>query len=264
MPELPEVEVTRRALLPLVRGRRIERIVHADPGRYRDTERAEGRRVLGIGRRGKFLLFELEGAWLLVVHLGMSGGFRLAKTPHTRVVFELEDRTLYFHDPRRFGRIWAIPEAERCRVPLLCRLGPEPWDPAFTPEYLWRRLKASRRPVKAILLDQTVVAGLGNIYADEALFRAGVRPTRRGHRIRRAEAERLHGAIPRVLEEAIQAGGSTLKDQSYRRPDDRIGYFQLKLSVYGREGEPCPVCGTPIRRTVIQGRSAYYCPRCQR
>jgi len=264
VPELPEVEVTRRALSPLVEGRRILDLVHADPTRYRDTERALGRRILGLLRRGKFLLFRLSGGWLLVVHLGMSGGFRLQRTPHTRVVFRLEGQELYFHDPRRFGKIWAVPEAGRCRVPLLCRLGPEPWDPAFTAEYLWQRLKSSRRPVKAILMDQAVVAGLGNIYADEALFLAGVRPTRRGTRVTRAEAARIREAIPRVLEAAIEAGGTTLKDRSYRQVDEAIGYFRLRLSVYGRSGEPCPRCGTPIRRTVIQGRSAHYCPRCQR
>jgi len=264
VPELPEVEVTRRALLPLVESKRILDLVHADPARYRDTEKAVGRRILGLDRRGKFLLFRLSGGWLLVVHLGMSGGFRLSPTPHTRVVFRLEGGEIYFHDPRRFGKIWAVPEAERCRVPLLCRLGPEPWDPAFTAEYLWQRLRSSRRPVKVILMDQTVVAGLGNIYADEALFWAGVRPTRRGTRVTRAEAARIREAVLRVLEAAIEAGGTTLKDQSYRWVDEAIGYFQLRLSVYGRAGAPCPRCGTPIRRTVIQGRSAHYCPRCQR
>ncbi len=264
MPELPEVEVSRRALSPLVEGRKILALVHADPARYRETEWALGRRILGLFRRGKFLLFRLSGGGLLVVHLGMSGGFRLHRTPHTRVVFRLEGQELYFHDPRRFGKIWAVPEVERCRVPLLCRLGPEPWDPAFTARYLWQRLRTSRRPVKAILMDQTVVAGLGNIYADEALFWAGVRPTRRGTRVTRAEAARIREAILKVLEAAIEAGGTTLRDQSYRRVDEAIGYFQLCLSVYGRAGEPCPRCGTPIRKAVIQGRSAHYCPRCQR
>ncbi len=264
MPELPEVEVTRRALRPLVEGRRILAIEHADPERYRGTELAHGRRVETLGRRGKFLLFGLEGGWELIVHLGMTGGFRLAPTPHTRAVFRLEDGALYYHDPRRLGRIWGVPAGDYRQVPLLLRMGPEPFDPGFSPAYLHARLRATRRPVKAVLLDQEVVAGIGNIYGDEALFRAGVRPTRRGYRVRRREAEGIVEAVRRVLKEAIAAGGSTLKDQSYRRPDGAIGYFQVRLSVYGRAGEPCPVCGTPIRRVRIQGRSAHYCPRCQR
>ena len=262
MPELPEVEVTRRALLPLVEGKRILYLRHRDPARYRGTERAAGLRVTSLVRRGKFLLFELEGPLWLVVHLGMSGGFRLSPTDHTRVVFELEDRSLFFHDPRRFGRLWVVDRPEE--VPLIARMGPEPWDRGFTPDYLSERLGRSRRPVKAVLLDQTVVAGLGNIYADESLFLAGVRPTRPANQVSRAEAERMVETTRRVLESAISAGGTTLKDKSYRRVDERIGYFQFRLSVYGRAGEPCPVCDAPIERTTIQGRSAHYCPHCQR
>ncbi len=264
MPELPEVEVTRRALIPLVVGRRVQALHHRDPARYRGTELAAGRRVEAIRRRGKFLLFALSGGFELVVHLGMSGGFRLGPTAHTRVVLELEGVALYYHDPRRLGRFWVVPAGDYREVPLLLRLGPEPFDPAFSPDYLFARLRATRRPVKAVLLDQTVVAGVGNIYGDEALFRARVRPTRRGHRVTRREAGALVEGVRAVLEEAIAAGGSTLRDRSYRRVDGTIGYFQVQLSVYGRAGEPCPVCGTPIRRTVIQGRSAHYCPRCQR
>ena len=262
MPELPEVEVTRRAIAPTVLGKVIRRVENRDPERYPGIEAARGARVVDVLRRGKFLLFRLsDGSWL-VFHLGMSGGFRFQETPHTRVVLELEDGALYFHDPRRFGRIWLV--ADPAEVPLLARLGPEPTDAAFDAEYLYQRLRASRRPVKALLMDQEVVAGLGNIYADEALFRAGVRPTRRGHRVTRKEAERVVEAVRQVLAEALKAGGSTLKDGSYRRPDEKIGYFQLAHAVYGRQGEPCPVCGTPVRRTRIQGRSAHYCPRCQR
>ncbi len=264
MPELPEVEVTRRALLPLVEGRRILALRHQDPARYRHTERAVGRRILGIGRRGKFLLFGLSGGLEMIVHLGMSGGFRLKPSDHTRVVLVLEGRTLYYHDPRRFGKFWVVPAGDYREVPLLLRMGPEPFDPGFTPDYLHARLKASRRPVKALLLDQEVVAGLGNVYADEALFLARLRLTRRGRRVGRAGAARLVPAIREVLRAAIEAGGTTLRDGGYRRVNGAIGYFQVELRVYGRTGEPCPVCGTPIRRVVIQGRSAHYCPRCQR
>ena len=262
MPELPEVEVTRRAIAPKVLGKAIRRVENRDPKRYPGIEAAGGARVLDVLRRGKFLLFRLsDGRWL-IFHLGMSGGFRFQETPHTRAVLELEDGALYFHDPRRFGRIWLVERPEE--VPLLARIGPEPTDPAFNADHLYQKAKRSRRPIKAILMDQEVVAGLGNIYADEALFRAGVRPTRPGNRITKKEAGRIVQAVREVLEKALKAGGSTLKDQSYRRPDEKIGYFQLKHAVYGREDKPCPLCGAPVRRTRIQGRSAHYCPNCQR
>jgi len=264
VPELPEVEVTRRALEPLVVGRRILALRQRDPARYRGTELAQGRRVEAIRRRGKFLLFALSGGFELIVHLGMTGGFRLKPSEHTRVVLELAGVTLYYHDPRRLGRFWVVPAGDYRQVPLLLRMGPEPFDPAFSPEYLYARLRSTRRPVKAVLLDQEVVAGIGNIYGDEALFRAQVRPTRRGHRVARREAGAIVEGVRAVLAEAIVAGGSTLKDQSYQRLDGTMGYFQLRLSVYGRAGEPCPTCGTPIRRVTIQGRSAHYCSRCQR
>ena len=262
MPELPEVEVTRRALLPELVGRRILALYHQDPGRYQNTEAAAGQEILDVRRRGKFILMPLSGGDWLVVHLGMSGGFRWQKTPHTRVVFALDDKEVYFHDPRRFGRIWVVKDP--AEVPLLAELGPEPGEAAFTPAYLKERLKKIRRPVKAALLDQRVVAGLGNIYADEALFLAGVRPTRPANELADEEIERLWRAAREVLAEAVAAGGTTLKDKSYRRPDARLGYFQHRLKVYGRENKPCPRCQTPIERVAIQGRSAHFCPRCQR
>ncbi len=261
MPELPEVEVSRQLLLPLVRGRRIERIVHQDPKRYKDTDRAAGQRIHDLRRRGKFLIFDLDRGHL-VVHFGMSGGFRFAPTPHTRAVLELEDRRLYFHDPRRFGYLrWvARPEA----VPLLATMGPEPLSEAFTPAYLRRVLAGRRRPIKSALLDQRLVAGLGNIYSDEALFKARIHPLTPAGALGPRRIARLHGAIRDVLTRAIAAGGSTLADKSYLRPDARPGYFQIEHAVYGREGQPCPVCGTPIARVRVAGRSSYFCPRCQR
>jgi len=261
VPELPEVEVTRQALLPLVKGRRLERIIHEDEARYRDTDRAAGQRIHDLRRRGKFLIFDLDEGHL-VAHLGMSGGFRFAPTPHTRAVLELEREKLYFHDPRRFGYLrWVVrPEA----VPLLAAMGPEPLSEAFTPAYLRRALAGRRRPIKSALLDQRLVAGLGNIYSDEALFEARIHPLTPAGALGSRRIARLYEAIREVLSRAIAAGGSTLADKSYLRPDARPGYFQIEHAVYGREGQPCPVCGTPVARVRVGGRSAHFCPRCQR
>jgi len=264
MPELPEVEVTRRFLAPLVEGRRIRGIVHSDPARYLDTEAAKGLRVIEAGRRGKFLRFRLEEDRELIVHLGMSGGFRLRPTRHTRVVWEVGDRVLYFHDPRRFGRWWVIAEGDERRIPLLAQMGPEPLDPGFSAALLRARLERRRGPIKAVLLDQTVIAGLGNIYADESLFAAGIRPDRPANTLELAEVEALVAAIRRVLAEALEAGGSTLGDGAYRLPDARPGYFQHAHMVYARADEPCRRCETPIVRIKIGGRSTHFCPVCQR
>jgi hypothetical protein len=161
VPELPEVETTRRRLLPLLEGKRLLEVRHQDPLRYRHTERAREQAVEGVGRRGKFLLFELSGGLEMVVHLGMTGGFRLEKTPHTRAEFLLEDGVLHFHDPRRFGRIWVVERGAYGEIPLLARLGPEPLSPEFRPEAFLLGLRRSRKPLKALLLDQTLAAGGG-------------------------------------------------------------------------------------------------------
>ncbi|WP_243094418.1 DNA-formamidopyrimidine glycosylase [Thermus thalpophilus] len=263
MPELPEVETTRGRLLPLVLGRRVLAVRHQDPGRYRRVEEAVGRRVEGIGRRGKFLLFALSGGLEMVVHLGMTGGFRLEPTPHTRLTWELEGLRLHFHDPRRFGRILVVREGDYREIPLLNRLGPEPLSEAFTLTGFLQGLAQSPKPLKALLLDQTLAAGVGNIYADEALFRARLSPFRRASSLSAAEGERLYRALREVLAEAVALGGSTLSDQSYRQPDGLPGGFQERHAVYGREGLPCPACGGPIRRGMVGGRSTHFCPRCQ-
>lgn len=263
MPELPEVETTRRRLLPLLLGRRLLEVRHQDPGRYRHTERAQGRRVEGIGRRGKFLLLGLSEGLEMVVHLGMTGGFRLEATPHTRVVFRLEEGSLYFHDPRRFGRIWVVERGDYCEILLLSRLGPEPLSEAFTfPEFL-ARLQGSGKPLKTLLLDQTLAAGVGNIYADEALFRARLSPFRRGREVNPEEAQRLFQALREVLAEAVALGGSTLSDRTYQQPDGLPGGYQERHAVYGRAGLPCPRCSHPIQRQALGGRGTHFCPRCQ-
>ncbi|RTI07053.1 DNA-formamidopyrimidine glycosylase [Thermus scotoductus] len=263
MPELPEVETTRRKLLPLFLGKRLLGIEHQDPLRYRYTERAEGRGVEEILRRGKFLLFALSGGLEMVVHLGMTGGFRLEKTLHTRVAFHLEDQEVFFHDPRRFGRIWVVEKGDYREIPLLPRLGPEPLSDGFQFSGFWKGLKGSAKPLKALLLDQRLAAGVGNIYADEALFRARLSPFRRGRELGEAEAQRLFLALKEVLAEAVALGGSTLSDRTYQQPDGLPGSFQMRHAVYGRTGLPCPVCGTPIAKRVVAGRGTHFCPRCQ-
>lgn len=263
MPELPEVETTRRRLLPLLQGKPLLRVRHQDPGRYRHTERAEGARLLDIGRRGKFLLFALSGGLEMVVHLGMTGGFRLEATPHTRATLEFPSFPLHFHDPRRFGRLWVVERGDYREIPLLGRLGPEPLSEGFQLEGFLQGLRRSAKPLKALLLDQTLAAGVGNIYADEALFRARLHPLRPAQELSPGEGERLYRALREVLAEALALGGSTLSDRTYQQPDGRPGSFQERHAVYGREGLPCPACGTPIRRQVVAGRSTHFCPRCQ-
>lgn len=263
MPELPEVETTRRRLLPLLLGRRLLEIRHQDPRRYRHTERALGQRVKEVRRRGKFLLLGLSGGLEMVVHLGMTGGFRLEATPHTRVAFRLEQGEVFFHDPRRFGRIWVVEEGDYREIPLLARLGPEPLSEAFAFAPFWNGLRRSRKPLKALLLDQHLAAGVGNIYADEALFRAGLSPLRRGQQVGEEEARKLFLALREVLLEAVALGGSTLGDHTYQQPDGLPGGFQERHAVYGRQGLPCPRCGEAVARAVVAGRGTHFCPRCQ-
>ncbi|TFU26096.1 DNA-formamidopyrimidine glycosylase [Thermus tengchongensis] len=263
MPELPEVETTRRRLEALLLGRRFLEIRHGDPGRYRHTEKALGRRVEGLLRRGKFLLFPLSGGLEMVVHLGMTGGFRLEPTPHTRVVLRLDQGEVFFHDPRRFGRIWVVERGDYREIPLLSRLGPEPLSEAFRFPEFWEGLRRSAKPLKGLLLDQRLAAGVGNIYADEALFRARLSPFRRGREVNPEEAQRLFQALREVLGEAVALGGSTLSDRTYQQPDGLPGSFQARHAVYGRQGLPCPRCGTPVARAVVAGRGTHFCPRCQ-
>ncbi|MFP4622619.1 MAG: bifunctional DNA-formamidopyrimidine glycosylase/DNA-(apurinic or apyrimidinic site) lyase, partial [Gemmatimonadota bacterium] len=228
--------------------------------------RVVGRTIAGVGRRGKNVVLRLERDGRLVVNLGMTGRLVTSDAPragelgHVAVTFDLDDgRSLLYDDVRRFGLLqhydpedWAARDAE---------LGLEPLSDAFTADALWRLLKRTRTPVRNFLLDQRRVAGVGNIYALEALHGAGVRPTRRGHRISRAEAERLRTALRAVLTRAIQHRGTTFSD--YRDASGEAGGFAPLLRVYGREGEPCPECGTAIKRRVMTNRSAFYCPECQ-
>ena len=280
MPELPEVETVRRGLARALEGRRLTGVENrrADlrfplPPRFR--QRLSGRTVETIGRRGKFLLIRLSGGLTLIAHLGMSGRFRVFDgplpplEPHDHVVFETDaGATVRFHDPRRFGFMDIIDTADAARHPMLAKLGPEPLGEGFSGGVLAPLLKGRRAPIKAALLDQSVVAGLGNIYACEALFRAGISPKRTAATVQGGRADRLASAIKAVLADAIAAGGSSLRD--HRQTSGELGYFQTVFAVYDREGRPCPGCTCDpvatggVRRIAQSGRSTFYCARKQR
>ncbi len=275
MPELPEVETVRRGLALRISGRRIVRaeLRRADlrrPFPPQLAARLEGARIGALGRRGKYILIEVNTDGLLVLHLGMSGrittgGVALPAAPHDHVILTLDDGTIVrFNDPRRFGLMDYVRRDEAAQHPLLARLGPEPLEPGFDGAYLRAALAGKMAPIKAALLDQGVVAGLGNIYVCEALFRAGLSPRRRAASVGRDGAHRLATAIRCVLTEAIAAGGSSLRD--YVQADGALGYFQHHWAVYGREGEPCPNCNCAegVRRIVQSGRSTFYCAKRQR
>lgn len=271
-PELPEVETTRRGIEPHVRGRRIVAVrVHESRLRWPVAAAlacsVAGHRIDAVERRAKYLLLRLDDSRHLMLHLGMSGSLRvLARdTPrllHDHVDIELDDgRLLRFNDPRRFGSLKLItgPVDEE---PLLRRLGPEPLGDAFHAGYLHARTRRRKVAIKLLIMNSHVVVGVGNIYASEALFRAGVRPGRAARSLKRAETAALVKGIKDVLRMAIKAGGTTLRD--YVGADGNPGHFRQKLYVYERGGEPCRNCGTPIRQIVQGARSTYYCPTCQK
>ena len=276
MPELPEVETVCRGLRETLTGRCLTRVVHRRADLRKPLPKAFARRLGGsrvreIGRRGKYILVRFEGDLVLILHLGMSGRLLIgpdspdALGPHDHVVFHTDDgQRIVFRDPRRFG-LMDLVRAERLDGhPLLRELGPEPLDPGFTPALLAARLAGRKTPIKAALLDQRIVAGLGNIYACEALFRARLSPRRRAASVAGRRAERLAAAIRGVLVEAIDAGGSSLRD--YVRTDGELGYFQHRFAVYDREGDGCPgcACRTGVLRIGQGGRSTFYCPLHQR
>ena len=276
MPELPEVETIRAQLEDDLVGRRIDEAWAFPSAKFDEAPAAIGASVLSLGRRGKYLIAALsmggdrDGAHdgELVVHLGMTG--RLAvdarpltgdDEPHLRVAWRLDDgRRLSFTDVRRFGRIAVVPAGEHDRLPTLAALGPEPFDDEFTAERLRRSVNASRRHVKTQLLSQRVVAGVGNIYADEALWRAGVHP--RSRRLTRSAAGALRDGIRSALADGIDHGGTTLRD--YRNALGGEGRHQFALDCYGRAGQPCRRCGTVLRRTVVDARTTTFCAECQR
>ena len=270
MPELPEVETTRLGLLPRLQGRTLERIVVRNP-RLRwpvpdDLQSHLAGLVLNaLNRRGKYLLFDF-GPATQIVHLGMSGSLRFAGPDepaalHDHVDWLFDDgTTLRLRDPRRFGAVLWTENVKR--HPLLAHLGPEPLTPEFDAAYLHAQCQRRSASIKQVIMDAQVVVGVGNIYASESLFHAGIRPTTAARRLSRPACARLVATIKQVLAAAIAAGGSSLRD--YVASDGELGYFQLQTRVYDREGQPCKVCATPIRRIVQGQRASFYCPRCQR
>ncbi|WP_170448626.1 bifunctional DNA-formamidopyrimidine glycosylase/DNA-(apurinic or apyrimidinic site) lyase [Ruegeria arenilitoris] len=283
MPELPEVETVRRGLAPAMEGVVIER---ADVNRpdlrwpfpERMAERLTGQRVERLRRRSKYILADLSGGETLLIHLGMSGRMTVSGDPlgqfvhhhpmpqkHDHVVFHMANGArITFNDPRRFGAMDLMPTATAEQHKLLAVLGPEPLGNDFNETYLIDAFRGRGTPVKAALLDQRIVAGLGNIYVCEALYRARVSPRRKAGQISAGRVEALVPVIRTVLAEAIEAGGSSLRD--FRQADGELGYFQHSFDVYGREDQPCRTegCGAEIRRITQSGRSTFYCAQCQR
>ena len=275
MPELPEVETVRRGLAPVLVGNTIERVVvRCEKLRFPLPDdmgqRLTGKTVSKIDRRGKYLLLYISGGDVLVCHLGMSGSFRIYKdsmpdpAKHDHVLLMMASETaVHYHDPRRFGFMLLTDEAGLENFPMLDKMGPEPVDPGLTGPQLAARLKGRNTSIKAALLDQKVIAGIGNIYACEALFRSGISPKRKAATVKGVRAERLAAAINDVLTAAIDAGGSSISD--HQQPNGELGYFQFGFKVYDREGKPCDnVSGHSIKRMVQNGRSTFYCPACQR
>ena len=271
MPELPEVETTRRGIQPHLEGRRIDAVIVRERRlRWRLPPGFEGslrqRTVAGVSRRAKYLLIDLAGGTLLI-HLGMSGSLRILPREqppdrHDHVDLLLDDgAVLRYHDPRRFGSLHWLPDNLPAH-PLLEGLGPEPLSTAFDGNYLHARAQGRRVAIKPFIMNQGIVVGVGNIYAAEALFRAGIHPRRPAGRISLARCATLTRAVKAILEEAIEDGGTTLKD--FVAEDGRPGYFKQRLQVYGRSGQPCMACGRPLRALRLGQRSTVYCPGCQR
>ena len=276
MPELPEVETVKRGLAPVLEGHRLIRVI----ARRSDLrwplpdgfgQRLTNRQVTAVARRGKFLTIHLDDDTAWITHLGMSGRFRVydgdppPEELHDHVIAETDGGfTIRYNDPRRFGFMDLTTGADLHTYPMLASMGPEPLEPEFTASILAKRLKGRIAPIKVALLDQRTVAGLGNIYVSEALHQAGISPNRKARSLQGGRAVKLHAAIVDVLERAIEAGGSSLRD--HRQPDGELGYFQHNFFVYSRTGADCRRCGRgyPIRQIVQSGRSTFYCPNCQR
>ena len=275
MPELPEVETVVRGLRPHLTGRTLVQVEQRRPDLREKlpaefARRLTGRQVAAVERRAKYILIRLDDGNVLVVHLGMSGRFVLGERPnaiglHEHVSFTLDDgRVLRFTDPRRFGLMDLIPAAGLAVHRRFAGIGPEPLSPDFTAAALGALLDGRRGPIKAALIDQRTVAGVGNIYACEALFAAGISPKRQSRSVQRERAERLVASLREVLEKAIAAGGSSARD--YVNASGEQGWFQAQWAVYDREGQPCPGCDckSGVRRIVQSGRSTFYCARRQR
>ena len=266
MPELPEVESVRRQLDPELTDRRVTEVwtdpLPTVPREFHDVERAIGKRIHGVGRRGKFMIAPLDDGLELIMHLGMTGSFSFVeKDAYARAIISLDDgRELVFRDPRRFGRLAVVAAGEYSSIPTLATLGPEPLTDDFDPIRFVSELARTRAPIKPYLLSQRPVAGVGNIYADEALWRARIHPMSR--RVGAGRALDLHRAIREVLAESLEREGTTFRD--YQMVNGESGRNASFLVAYGQVGKPCPRCSTPMRKIVLGGRGTTYCPSCQR
>jgi len=270
VPELPEVETTRRGLLPKLAGKTLKQVIVRDarlrwPVPNDINTQLVGRKLLDISRRGKYLIFNFGGIFQLV-HLGMSGSLRFVDQNEPASVHDHVDWVfagkiiLRLRDPRRFGAV--LLTSDPSSHPLLAHLGPEPLDPVFSGATLHAASRGRKAAIKNLIMDSHVVVGVGNIYASESLFRAGIRPGRAAGRMTRPDCDRLAAAIKTTLRNAVNAGGSSLRD--YVSTDGELGYFQLHTKVYDRAGLPCKVCGTLIQKRVIGQRSTFHCPACQK
>ena len=266
MPELPEVETIKNELLPHILGREVTAVtllwegIVKKPSVEEFRSRVVGQKITGLTRRGKYLLFGLSSGEILVMHMKMTGSLLLdsADNRFTRAVIHLGDGTkLNFRDPRKFGAMWLTGDENT----VADRLGPEPLEDGFTPEVLAQRLRNRVAPIKAILIDQSFLAGIGNMYADEALFAAGIHPLRQGGSLTQDEIERLHRAIKRVLWSAIGNKGASVRN--YFRPGGEPGTAHFEFKVAHGIGKDCPNCGTPIQRITVRNRGTYFCPNCQ-
>ncbi|WP_021025020.1 bifunctional DNA-formamidopyrimidine glycosylase/DNA-(apurinic or apyrimidinic site) lyase [Comamonas sp. B-9] len=270
MPELPEVEVTRRGLVAPLKGARIASVRMGKPLRWPlgiDTAALAGRTITEVQRRGKYIVLVLDQG-VVLIHLGMSGSLQVSPRdapagPHDHFDLFTDQHLLRLHDPRRFGAVvWSADADSGMAAKLLANLGVEPLGAGFSVEHLWAGLQKSRTPIKQLLLGGQVVVGVGNIYASEVLFLAGIAPTKPANQTTRPQAKRLHAAIVEVLTRSIALGGSTLRD--FVQVNGYAGAFQAQASVYGRAGEPCPQCGQPVQLIKQGQRSTYYCKRCQK
>ncbi len=269
MPELPEVETIKRTLSQKLSGQKIKacevrlaKLVRPKPEIFIDM--VHDKTILDLKRRGKFLLLQLSQGLVLLFHFRLTGQLIYSRNgpepPYTHLRFDLENGKLFYADLRQFGSIEVLKEEKLLHHPSLVKLGSEPFD--LTPEEFYSLLKGRRRKLKALLLDQSLIAGLGNIYVDETLFRAGLHPARKASSLSFEDASRLHRIICKVLKEAIATGGSSVRN--YVDGEGKTGRFQERHLVYGKKGRPCPRCGAPISYTTIAGRGTHFCPHCQK
>jgi formamidopyrimidine-DNA glycosylase len=270
MPELPEVETTLRGLAPYLEGQPLTQVLIRTPKLRLPTPKAElltGRTVTRLTRRNKYILAELNDAHTLLLHLGMSGRLTITTQSepllkHDHIILTTPKAQIRLHDPRRFGLFLHIPTATIHQHPLLIGIGPEPLTPAFNPTYLHAALHGKTIPIKAAIMDGKLVAGVGNIYASESLFRAKIHPLTPAQNLAPAHCATLVACIQETLNDAITAGGSSLRD--YAHSDGQLGYFQHSFRVYGRAGQPCLVCSTPIASQTVAQRNTFWCPHCQK